>query len=156
MKPPFRVLLCPTDLTPVGNLAIPVAYRLADKGSVVHLLNIDAPANLGNPLYPDERPKDAPTPAALAAGKAADRKRLEALVPADAKARGVTSEFDVIEADEVALAIEEQAKKRKADVIVLASHGRWGLARIVHGESIALRLLHRKDLNVIVVHSDKP
>jgi nucleotide-binding universal stress UspA family protein len=153
---PFRVLLCPTDLSPLGNLAVPVAYRLAGQGSVIHLVNIDAPAQSGNPLYPEDRPKGAPTPADVQAGKAADRQRLEALVPADARTRGITSQLDVIESHDVALGIEAEARKRGADVIVLGSHGRWGLSRLAHGESVALRLMHEKDLNVIVVHSDKP
>lgn len=156
MKFPLRVLLCATDLSPLGNLAVPVACRLADPGSVVHLLNIDAPPKTGNPLYPDDRPKGAPTPADVAQAKAADRKRLEALIPADARARGVTFQCDVVESDDVALGIEEQARKLRADVIVLASHGRWGLARLAHGEPIASRLIHDKNLNVVVVHSDHP
>ncbi len=156
MKAPFATIVCPTDLSPVGNLAVSAAYLLAAKGGVVHLLHIDAPAKTGNPLYPDEKPKDAPTPAQIAAAKKATVAKLQALVPADATARGVRTEFDVVESEDVATQIEAECKKRKGDAVVLASHGRWGLARLAHGESVASRLLHRPDLDVVVVHSDRP
>ena len=155
MKAPFRSILCPTDLSAVGNLALPVAYLLAAKGGTVHLLHVDAPAK-GNPLYPEDRPKGAPTSAQVEAAKIEVRRRLTALVPADATARGVATQVDFAEGEDIALAVEGAAKSRKADVIVLGSHGRWGVSRVVHGESVATRLLHRADLDVIVVHSDKP
>jgi nucleotide-binding universal stress UspA family protein len=156
VKPPFRSVFCPTDLSPVGNLAVPVAYLLAARGGVVHLARVDEPPDTGNPLYPEERPKGAPTPAEVEAAREALRGRLTALVPADAAARGVTTQVDLVEGEDVPLAIERAAKAKGADVVVLASHGRWGLSRVVHGDSVATRLLHRGDLDVIVVHSDRP
>jgi nucleotide-binding universal stress UspA family protein len=154
MKLPFRSILCATDLSPLGNLAVEVAYRLVGDGGTVHLLHVDAPPKLGNPLYPDERPKDAPTAAQLDAHRADVRARLGKLVPASRS--GVKTVVDLVESDEIANTIEDEAKRRVADVVVLASHGRWGISRLVHGESVALRLLHRPDLDVIVVHTDKP
>jgi len=156
VKAPFRSVFCPTDLSAVGNLAVPVAYLLAGKGGTVHLAHVDAPAKTGNPLYPDEKPKGAPTTAQVEAGKSAIRARLQALVPADAAARGVLTQVDLVEGEDVPVAIEAAAKEKRADVVVLGSHGRWGVARIVHGDSVATRLLHRKDLDVIVVHTDRP
>ena len=156
MKAPFQSILCPTDLSAIGNLAVPVAYLLAAKGGIVHLVHVDAPAKTGNPLYPDEKPKGAPTPAQIAAGKKAEQATLQSLVPADAAARGVQTTLGVVEGEDIPLTIETEAKARKANVVVLGSHGRWGLSRIVHGESVATRLLHRPDVDVIVVHTDKP
>jgi nucleotide-binding universal stress UspA family protein len=156
MKPPFRTILCPTDLSPTGNHAVEVAYLLAANDAVVHLVHVDAPPKSGNPLYPDEKPSDAPTPAQIAAARKRNRERLEALVPAGARARGVRTEIDLVEGEDVPLAIEAEARNRKASVVVLGSHGRWGLARLVHGESVATRLLHRPHLDVIVVHTDAP
>lgn len=155
MKAPFHSILCPTDLSPVGNLAVAVAYLLAAKGGTVHLLHVDAPAK-GNPLYPEDRPKGAPTPAQIEAAKVEVRRKLNALVPADSAARGVATQIDFAEGEDIPLAIEGAARTRKTDVVVLASYGSWGVSRIVHGESVAMRLLHRPDLDVIVVHSDKP
>ena len=156
MRAPFQSILCPTDLSAIGNLAVPVAYLLAAKGGVVHLVHVDAPAKTGNPLYPDEKPKGAPTPAQLDAAKKKVRANLEALVPPDAAARGIRTQFDLVEGEDVPMTVEAEAKARKADAVVLGSHGRWGVSRIVHGESVATRLLHRPDLDVIVVHTDKP
>src|SRR5262245_27749639 len=143
MKAPFRTILCPTDLSPIGNLAVPVAYLLAAPGGTVHLVHVDEPPKTGNPLYPSEKPKGAPTPAEIEAGRKNLRARLQALAPADAASRGIKTEIDLVEGEDVPLAIEGDAKRRKADVVVLGSHGRWGIARVVHGDSVATRLLHR-------------
>jgi nucleotide-binding universal stress UspA family protein len=156
VKAPYRSVLCPTDLTALGNLAVPVAYLLAAPGATVHLLHVDAPPKTGNPLYPDEKPKGAPTAAQLAAAKDKVRAQLKALVPADAAAGKIVTEFDLVEGEDVTMAIQSEARARKTDVIVLGSYGSWGLSRVVHGESVAMRLLHQSDLDVIVVHSDKP
>ncbi len=156
MKAPFRTILCPTDLSPIGNLAIPTAYLLAARGATVHLVHVEAAPNTGNPLYPDEKPKGAPTPAQIEAAKQGLRAKLTALVPADAAARGIASQVDLVTGEDVPLAIESAAKAKKAEVIVLGTHGRVGIGRLVHGESIASRLVHRSDLDVILVHSDRP
>src|SRR5262245_14840175 len=99
VKPPFKTILCPTDLSPTGNLAVPVAYLLATKGSVVHLMHVDAPPKTGNPLYPDEKPKGAPTEEQVKAARAATKQKLEALVPADSATRGVTTQVDLVEGE---------------------------------------------------------
>lgn len=156
MKAPFRTILCPTDLTPVGNLAIPTAYLLTVRGGTVHLVHVDPAPNTGNPLYPDEKPRGAPTPTQVEASRQAVRAKLEALIPADAAARGITTKVDLVTGGDIPLAIEASAKAMKAEAIVLGTEGRVGLARIVRGESLANRLVHRSDLDVIVVHSDKP
>jgi nucleotide-binding universal stress UspA family protein len=133
-----------------------VAYRLADAGATVHLLHVDEPPELGNPLYPEEAPKGAPTPEQLLQVAAGRRRELHALVPTDAAARGIKTDIALVEGLDVALSVEEEAKTRGAEVVVLSSHGRWGLARLAHGESVATRLLHRRDVDVIVVHTDRP
>ena len=156
MKAPFRKILCPTDLSPIGNLAIPTAYLLAASGGTVILAHVEPPPNTGNPLYPEERPKDAPTPQQLEARKQDLRAKLTALVPADAKARNITTQVELLTGEDVPLSLETAAKASKAEVIVLGTHGRVGLARIVHGEALANRLVHRSDLDVILVHSDRP
>jgi nucleotide-binding universal stress UspA family protein len=155
VNPPFRSVLCPTDLSPLGNLAAKVAYLLAARGAKVWLVHVDAPPATGNPLYPEDRPPGAPTPSQVEAERADRRARLLALVPADAAARGILTEAEVVEGEDPAMEIEGAARRRGAEVIVLSSHGRWGLSRLVHGEPVAMRLLHRSDLDVIVVHTDR-
>jgi len=156
MKAPFRTILCPTDLSPIGNVAIPTAYLLAAKGGKVHLVHVEEQPDTGNPLYPDEKPKGAPTAAQIEAKRNALRTRLTALIPADAATRGIATQVEVVEGDDVPLAIEAAAKEMKAEVIVLGTYGRAGIARLLHGESMASRLVHRSDLDVILVHSDRP
>ncbi len=156
MKPPFRSVLCPTDFSALGNLAVEIAYLVTAPGGTVHLLHVDEPPKTGNPLYPDEAPKGAPTPAQIEAAKARRRDRLQALVPADASARGIRTEVDLAYGEDVAVVIEAEHRRRKTEVIVLSSHGRWGVARILQGQPTAIRMLHESDLDVIVVHTDKP
>ena len=156
MKAPFRTILCPTDLSPTGNLAVPTAYLLAARGGTVHLVHVDAAPKTGNPLYPDEKPKGAPSAAQIEAAKTKLRATLSALVPADAASRGVSTQVDLVVGEDVPLAIAAAAKAMKAEAIVLGTYGRAGIARIIQGESVATRLVHRSDLDVILVHSDKP
>ena len=156
MKAPFRTILCPTDLTPVGNLAIATAYLLAAKGATVHLVHVDPAPKTGNPLYPDEKPKDAPTAAHIEATRQDLNARLTALIPADAAARRRRDVDRPPRRRRRPARLEAAAKAKKADVIVLGTYGRVGLARLAHGESIANRLVHRSDLDVILVHSDHP
>jgi nucleotide-binding universal stress UspA family protein len=50
----------------------------------------------------------------------------------------------------VAAAVTEAARRRGADVIVMASHGRTGLGRVVVGSN-ASRVLEKSDCAVLVV-----
>jgi nucleotide-binding universal stress UspA family protein len=156
MRLPLRSVLCATDLSPLGNLAAEVALRLMGDGGTLHLIHVDAPPKLGNPLYPDDRPRNATTPAEVEAHRTDLRTRLQALAAATVGERAVRTVIDVVESSEIALAIEGEAKRRDAEAVVLSSHGRWGLSRFVHGESVAIRLLHRPDIDVVVVHTDRP
>src|SRR4029079_2848481 len=45
-----RSILCATDLSPIGNAAVAVAYGLARPGTVVHLLHVAEPALVLSPL----------------------------------------------------------------------------------------------------------
>jgi nucleotide-binding universal stress UspA family protein len=156
MKPPFRSLLIATDLSPLGNCAVSIGYLLAGAGATVRLLHVVAPPDTGNPLYPDERPANAPTPAQIEASRAERKRRLLALVPADATSRRIQSEAVLAEGEDVAMEIETAARSLRPEVVVLSSHGRWGFSRLLHGESVSTRLLHEKDLDLVVVHTDRP
>jgi len=49
--------------------------------------------------------------------------------------------------------IVERAQDRKADLVVMASHGRGGLTRFVMG-SVAESVLHRLDVPLLIVRPD--
>jgi nucleotide-binding universal stress UspA family protein len=60
----------------------------------------------------------------------------------DARARGVKAEAAVVHSDSVAQAIVAAAKKHGCDLIVMASHGRKGLRRLLLGSETQHILTH--------------
>ncbi|MEO5669976.1 MAG: universal stress protein [Ramlibacter sp.] len=67
-------------------------------------------------------------------------------VKASAQAEGVTAKGVVARSDLVAEAIMAAAKKHKCDLIVMASHGRRGLKRVLLGS----------ETQHVLTHSDTP
>jgi nucleotide-binding universal stress UspA family protein len=55
--------------------------------------------------------------------------------------QGLTTRIEVVVAPQAAIAILEQAKQDRSDLIAMATHGRRGLARLLLG-SVADRVLH--------------
>ncbi len=67
---------------------------------------------------------------------------IAAKVAADARARGVETRTVVIQSDRIAQALLAAAKKHGCDLIVMASHGRKGLQRILLGSETQQVLTH--------------
>jgi universal stress protein A len=152
MKPPFRSVLCPTDLSPIGNEAVQVAYRLVAEGGEVHLMHVAEPPFQGNPLYAQYVQGWVPTPEERAGGEEKARKDLGLLVPKEAAAKGVRTRVVVVQSSDAAGEIEKAAKSAKADAVVMGTRGRTGLARLLLG-SVAHAVLKRR-LPVILVHHE--
>ena len=150
---PFASVLCPTDLSETGDAAIAVAYRLAGDGGRVHLVHICEPPFLGNPLYGPYVQGYVPTPEETKAGEDRAMQRMHRLVPDDAKARGVHTEFHLVHGVNVANVIEEETRRLGCDVVVMGTHGRTGLGRILMG-SVATDVVKKHGLPVILVHGD--
>jgi nucleotide-binding universal stress UspA family protein len=153
MKVPFRCVLCPTDLSPIGNLAAPVAYRLAGEGAVVHLAHVCEPPFLGNPLYTQFVQGYVPTPEEIEAGEERVRQALHRLPPENALELGIRTEYHHPHDISVADVIERLAREVEADVVVLATRGRTGLGRLMMG-SVASDVVKKEGLPVILVHQD--
>jgi nucleotide-binding universal stress UspA family protein len=75
---------------------------------------------------------------------------LDAVV-AQLAARGVRAAA-VVAAGEPAAAILETAGKAGADLIVMSTHGRTGLARLLYG-SVAEQVLHAAPCPVLLIHA---
>lgn len=71
-------------------------------------------------------------------------------VAEQAQARGVQARAVVVKSDLVAESIVSAATKHKADLIVMASHGRKGLKRVLMG-SETLNVLTHSDVPVLVL-----
>ena len=93
-RPISTRVLAPTDLSAIGNAAIPQAYALlAGHGGVVELCHVHE-RTLPNPPYAYERSRDRLSPEAVA-----DLERqLRALVPSFAEKLGVTTHVSIIKA----------------------------------------------------------
>ncbi len=153
LAPPFGSILCPTDLSETGNLAIAVAYQLAADGGRVHLLHVCEPPYLGNPLYGPFVQGYAPTPEETVQGEERVLRKLHQVEPE--LERDVHTEFHLVHGVNVAATIEAEAQRLKSDVVVLGTHGRTGLGRILMG-SVATDVVKKKGLPVILVHQDLP
>jgi nucleotide-binding universal stress UspA family protein len=140
MKPPFQTILCPTDASPAGDWAASLAYMLVAGGGTVHLLHVSEPPFLGNPMYAQYAAGYVPSPEDQKKGEERVKKQMHALKAKDADARGVRTEIHVVQGVNVANVIVDEAKRLKASAIVLGTHGRTGLGRLVFG-SVATAVL---------------
>ena len=129
--PAIRRVLVATDFSGFGDAAIPHAYGLvAPRGGEVTILHVMT-----------EPSSDATRTESTA--------RLATLVPRPAPP-GVTSQVESIWKHDAAAAIVETANRVGADAIVIASHGRTGLRRLVLG-SVAAGVVERSHLPVVIV-----
>jgi nucleotide-binding universal stress UspA family protein len=65
-------------------------------------------------------------------------------VEAQAKAKGVVTGTKVVKSDDIAHGLMDQANHYKADLIVMASHGRKGIKRLLLGSETLAVLTHVK------------
>ena len=71
-------------------------------------------------------------------------------VEKDAQSAGVKAKTAVVKSDLIAESIISAARKHKADLVVMASHGRKGLKRILLG-SEALAVLTHSEVPVLIL-----
>ena len=126
--PTFRHVLIPTDFSALANQAIPVGYGLVAAGGVVHLLHVIT-----------QQPGEAePTL----------ERRLRALIPPGASARGVTTEIELAREDAAGMGIWHAVERLGADAVCMATHWRSGLSRVLLG-SQAQELMQRARVPVL-------
>ena len=65
-------------------------------------------------------------------------------VEVQAKAKGVVTGTKVVKSDDIAHGLKDQANHYKADLIVMASHGRKGIKRLLLGSETLAVLTHVK------------
>jgi nucleotide-binding universal stress UspA family protein len=150
MRQPPTTILCPSDLSPTGDGAVHLAYALAPPGSTVHLLHVSTPAAV--PTLVDG------TVLLAASGferQVADEEQvtrhLKRLVPEDALSRGIRTEVHVVEHTGPAGVIAREAARLKADLIVVGTRARGGIAGAVLG-SVAQSVLRHAGTPVVLFH----
>jgi universal stress protein A len=144
MPYPFKRIVCPIQLDDSEQVALELASRLAkDMDATVYLLHVV-------PLVPI----DAPNVTITAHTQAEDDARLRLQALAAEILAGLKSEVitKIAGPGEVARTVLEAATELDADLIVLKTHGRSGLAHFVMG-SVAEQIVRRAHCAVLTLTS---
>jgi nucleotide-binding universal stress UspA family protein len=149
--PAIFTVLAPTDLSPVGNRAVSYAYALlAAHGGVVELCHVHERV-LAAPAYAYERTEGKLTEAERTKMEDA----LRALVPSDAKQRGITTHVTVIDGGRAGDAIVQASERLVVDAVVLASHGKGGALKSLLG-SVSHAVVEKSRRPVLIIPSLRP
>jgi len=148
--PAMSQVLVATDLSAIGNGAVPYAYSLVEKGGVVHLLHV-VERHLPNLMFSFD-PHVAPL---SAAAKGQMEAALHGLVPQGAESRDIRTEVHVIEGGRVPTVILQTAERLGVDAVCVGSHGRGGLGKALLG-SVANVILEGSGKPVFVVRGTRP
>jgi nucleotide-binding universal stress UspA family protein len=129
---PFRTILVPLDGTPIAEVALGYLAQetvLLDKAAIVLLMAMSP----------------------LATGRAGGEQRHYLEAVGQKYLRDVSPEIRVVPGPADA-AILETAQLHDVDLIAMATHGRIGLDRLVHG-SVAERVVHGSPVPVLLLHA---
>jgi nucleotide-binding universal stress UspA family protein len=132
-----RVLVA-TDFSDLGNRAVGYGCAIVRQGGILKLIHVIDPGSAsGEPKMRCQ----------LLA-------RLGALIPPDISGR-CEVEQEIIEGDDTAVAITQEAERFDAGAICMGSHGRAGLTRAFLG-SVARAVMESSKRPVFVVREQKP
>jgi nucleotide-binding universal stress UspA family protein len=140
---PIRTILHPTDFSPYSDYAFQVSCSLArDHGARIMVLHVQERPLLvyAGVMTPPPPPPDAEERKALL-------KRLQLMQPADSR---VPVEH-LLEEGDPATAIVQIARDWACDLIVMGSHGRTGLRRVLMG-SVAEHVVREAPCPVLTVN----
>jgi nucleotide-binding universal stress UspA family protein len=140
---PFRTILHPTDFSPRAEFAFRVAAGLAkDHGARIVLLHVLPPVVIYDEMGP------AVVPFAPEDIQALKNKLAAMTVP------GCVVDH-IVEVGDAGKAILDLAQERKCDLIVIGTHGRTGLGRLLMG-SVAEQVLRKAQCPVLTVKTPMP
>jgi nucleotide-binding universal stress UspA family protein len=146
--PTFRRVLHPSDFSPASRPAFRIALNLA-RAARADLLVAHVLPPL--PLVPDAYVTPTTYQELMRGQRASAQGRLDRLVR-QAKAAGVRAAGLLVEAGPPAERITRLARARRADLIVMGTHGRTGLARALLG-SVAQRVVATAGCPVLTVRA---
>jgi nucleotide-binding universal stress UspA family protein len=140
-------VIASTDLSEMGDSAIPHAVRWAlDHGAALVLVHVLDYYPLPNPMYAHYYP--VPTEEQQRKAEQKARAALRAQLPPEMRQPGRSS--IVVTRGDPAREILRVANESASPAIVIASHGRTGIARLALG-SVAERVLRAAHCPVLVV-----
>lgn len=144
--PTIKSILVPVDFSPNANAAVEYATFLANAfQAAITLHHVYQVPPLLNPIVPG-----ADNRADLEVARLSATRELERLC-ADVQARASGEVRIVAEPGIAADAILDRARSGAFDVIVMGTHGRTGLRRLLMG-SVAEAVIRRADRPVVIVH----
>jgi nucleotide-binding universal stress UspA family protein len=156
----FETILLPLDGSELAEGALPVALELKSRlGARLVLLRAIEPAS----SYLIQSPGVFESPAGAAANveltrQVIETERQEAIDYLTGLARGFSDSSGVetvVAEGDAADVIVVQAEESGAGLIVMSSHGRGGLGRLVHG-SVADAVLRESSVPVLLVRPPRP
>ncbi len=129
--PEYRRVLVATDLSPLGNAAIPFACGACSIGGLVRIVHVAKPSRTTSPVREELH------------------RRLLDLIPAETGARCQPPDVVVLEHRTPAVAICAEAERFGADLVCLSSHGLGG-STAFHG-SVARAVLRKIRRPVLII-----
>jgi nucleotide-binding universal stress UspA family protein len=161
----YRKILVPLDGTPLSEAALEHLPHVAGAETEVLLLRVleagAAPAPAASPAESTPVPPLTPSPGAVAAADTAAAKAFaDAEEHLEAKAAAVhghvlATRTMVLGGADPGAVIAGVARDEQVDLIVMASHGRSGVARWVLG-SVAERVLHSTHVPILLIRAGRP
>lgn len=147
----YETLLVPYDFSPHSRAALDTAVDLARRLGArrLELVHVLQPPSFA---YPGFEGTIAVPPNLVELERALWDSLAQ--VADDVRSPDVPLEIQVVQAESVAGTLCEVAEKRGADLIVMGSHGRTGLAHVFLG-SVAERTLRRAPCPVLTVRGDE-
>jgi nucleotide-binding universal stress UspA family protein len=137
----FNTILVPTDGSKLSQKAVEQAMLLAKvTGAKLVVLHV-YPRFPGNP-YGTFGPAEEILPEAHASQHEANAGKIFAGIRNLASAAGVALDTVLVESDDIYMQVIAVAKKKKCDLICMASHGRRGLAGLLLGSETHKVLIH--------------
>lgn len=137
----FKHILVPTDGSKLSLKAIDLAVTLAKTcNAKVTVVTVD-------PTYPNMMTGDGYLLAQITPNdwdEMNGKRNARIKRDVDRRASAVTPAFVTVTLDQVHAAILDTAKRRKCDLIVMASHGRRGLSALLLGSETNKVLTHSK------------
>jgi nucleotide-binding universal stress UspA family protein len=138
-RPKFRRVFVATDLSPMGNLALPLALAEAARGAKILLFHAVEPAYVVASALGPEGPLAVYDPALTRRQAVREQRELARLA---AGSPGV--KVLVLESAKPYQAIVREARRFKADLLVMMTHGRSGLSKLLFGSVAQKVLAHYK------------
>ena len=145
----FKHILIPTDGSKLSQKAVKEAIEMA-KGSNARITALHVYPKFSGSPYGTFGPAEDILEEAHAKQARADADRLFANVRKLTDAAGLALESVLVESNDVWKQVITTAKKKKCDLICMASHGRRGLSAVLLGSETHKVLTH-SDLPVLVL-----